>query len=386
MREIANQMQVYSTAEDKSKLNPLSAVKKLFSTTLNNVFRNNTLSSIQNEIQTGTQEQVLFQKVLHPLVSLNECLSATESFNGKDHNNLSNNKARKNRSKKYFALFILLNLSFVPISSYSQNAAIDNKNELKLSYLPQSTNQINTEKPFNKVIDRTKANKIDLNNTQINNEQYIEIDIIQRKLSLKQGNQIIKSYPVGVGNSKEFMTPIGVFAVKQKDAKPGWVHPFKPSIKIPPGPKSPLGTRWISFYEKNGLIFGIHGTNEPESIGKFSSHGCVRMLVKDSEDLFKRVKIGTQIRTIYNRFEIFALETGDIALKVYEDPYQLEPLDLQRIENKVKEKFQDAHINEKAINYLIENNGKNFAENQNHSEQTIVIGYLNSFLQSNNSD
>ena len=45
----------------------------------------------------------------------------------------------------------------------------------------------------------------------------------------------------------------------------------------------------------SGGEYAIHGTNRPESIGKFSSYGCIRMLNQDITDLFGRVSVGTQV-------------------------------------------------------------------------------------------
>ena len=44
----------------------------------------------------------------------------------------------------------------------------------------------------------------------------------------------------------------------------------------------------------SGGEYAIHGTNKPESIGKFASYGCIRMLNQDITDLFERVTVGTQ--------------------------------------------------------------------------------------------
>ena len=45
----------------------------------------------------------------------------------------------------------------------------------------------------------------------------------------------------------------------------------------------------------SGSEYAIHGTNKPESIGKFASYGCIRMLNQDITDLFERVDLGTQV-------------------------------------------------------------------------------------------
>ena len=66
-----------------------------------------------------------------------------------------------------------------------------------------------------------------------------------------------------------------------------WAKGLKP---VPPGPNNPLGTRWMGLSAPG---VGIHGTDEPASIGYSASHGCIRMQVPDAEWLFERVRVGT---------------------------------------------------------------------------------------------
>ena len=73
-------------------------------------------------------------------------------------------------------------------------------------------------------------------------------------------------------------SPLGVFTVNQKSA--GWGDGF--------------GTRWIGFYCSYGA-YGIHGTNQPASIGGWASHGCIRMLNRDVEALYPQVPYGAKV-------------------------------------------------------------------------------------------
>jgi L,D-transpeptidase ErfK/SrfK len=61
---------------------------------------------------------------------------------------------------------------------------------------------------------------------------------------------------------------------------------------IPPGPGNPLGTRAL-YLDAPGIR--IHGTYSDESIGTYASHGCIRMHISDSEELFGIVPIGTTV-------------------------------------------------------------------------------------------
>ena len=65
---------------------------------------------------------------------------------------------------------------------------------------------------------------------------------------------------------------------------------------MPGGPENPLGARALYLFENNAdTLYRIHGTIEPESIGKAASSGCIRMLNEDIVSLYDRVEIGTPV-------------------------------------------------------------------------------------------
>ena len=77
-----------------------------------------------------------------------------------------------------------------------------------------------------------------------------------------------------------------------------WPH-LKPTAMaggLPGGPDNPLGARGLYLYQ-NGrdTLYRIHGTNEPEEIGRSVSSGCIRMRNIDVIDLYKRVKVGAKV-------------------------------------------------------------------------------------------
>lgn len=134
----------------------------------------------------------------------------------------------------------------------------------------------------------------------------IIINIPSRTLELWNEQVLEKKFPVGVGKSTT-PTPIGNFKVISKVVHPTWKNPYKPAGVgiIKPGNNNPLGTRWIGFHvDANGGEYGMHGTNNPFSVGTFCSHGCVRMYVKDSEYLFKKITVGTQLNIEYNDYKL----------------------------------------------------------------------------------
>ena len=63
-------------------------------------------------------------------------------------------------------------------------------------------------------------------------------------------------------------------------------------INKAPNPGGPFGTMWMSISK---IHYGIHGTNDPSSIGKYVSKGCIRMHNRDVEELAKTIPIGTSV-------------------------------------------------------------------------------------------
>ena len=113
----------------------------------------------------------------------------------------------------------------------------------------------------------------------------IVVSIPDRKLALLEDGRVVKVYSTAVGRAAS-PTPSGTFTIVQRISNPAWYAPGK---VIAPGRGNPLGTRWLGLSRKS---YGIHGTNEPRSIGRNASHGCVRMRNRDVEDLFARVELG----------------------------------------------------------------------------------------------
>ncbi|KAF1084054.1 putative L,D-transpeptidase YkuD [Sporotomaculum syntrophicum] len=123
--------------------------------------------------------------------------------------------------------------------------------------------------------------------------------IINKKnntLYLYKEGELYKSYPVATGENPLF-TPEGVFKIANKIENHG--QELKPQ----------LGVRWLGLavpFEKDnraekdarapvGRKYGIHGTNEPDSIGKYASGGCIRMDNRQIAELFKLVEVNTPV-------------------------------------------------------------------------------------------
>ena len=130
-------------------------------------------------------------------------------------------------------------------------------------------------------------------------ERRIIVSIPDRKLALIEDGRVVKVYAIAVGTEVS-PSPSGEYRIAHRILQPTYYAPGK---VIPPGTANPLGTRWLGLNLKG---FGIHGTNEPRSIGRNSSHGCIRMRNRDVEDLFDRVRSG-------DRVELHAVRTDEVA-------------------------------------------------------------------------
>jgi lipoprotein-anchoring transpeptidase ErfK/SrfK len=122
----------------------------------------------------------------------------------------------------------------------------------------------------------------------------IVVSLEDRKLALVENGQVTKIYTVAVGKPST-PSPEGEFTIERRIMNPTYHHDGR---TVPPGPHNPVGDRWMGL-SKAG--YGIHGTNEPNSIGKAASHGCIRMGKTDIEDLYSRVDVGDRVEIVGQR-------------------------------------------------------------------------------------
>jgi lipoprotein-anchoring transpeptidase ErfK/SrfK len=124
---------------------------------------------------------------------------------------------------------------------------------------------------------------------------HIRVDGANKMLSVYQGDTIVAAYPVSIG-SEETKSPIGEWKVRGVAKMPTFRYDEKvlkegersSNFKmLPPGPNSPVGVIWIALNKK---AIGLHGTDDPDSIGRAASHGCVRMANWDIVRLAAKVK------------------------------------------------------------------------------------------------
>lgn len=103
----------------------------------------------------------------------------------------------------------------------------------------------------------------------------IIVDLSERTLYLLDNDTVIRGFPVGIGKMLT-QTPEGEYTIVNKQANPG----------------GPFGAFWMGLSKPH---YGIHGTNNPASIGHQVSHGCIRMHNADVLELARIVPVGTRV-------------------------------------------------------------------------------------------
>jgi lipoprotein-anchoring transpeptidase ErfK/SrfK len=120
----------------------------------------------------------------------------------------------------------------------------------------------------------------------------------ERRLYYVLDGRYALRFPVGVGKAGQRW--FGTARVEGKYVRPAWSapdsirreHPNLPEV-IPGGsPHNPMGAAALTL---RGGEYAIHGTNHPQSIGRFVSHGCIRMYNRDIVKLFRMVEVGTPV-------------------------------------------------------------------------------------------
>jgi hypothetical protein len=123
---------------------------------------------------------------------------------------------------------------------------------------------------------------------QVAEKRLLLISLPDHQLALIEDGQVKKVYSVAVGKETT-PSPTGTFHIVARLVDPTYYHE---GTVIAPGPRNPLGNRWMGLDRKG---YGIHGTNAPQSIGKSASHGCIRLAKRDLEELFAAVKVGDAV-------------------------------------------------------------------------------------------
>src|SRR3979411_286978 len=123
----------------------------------------------------------------------------------------------------------------------------------------------------------------------------------------------------GVGVGREGFTWSGVQTISRKAEWPDWYPPAEMIARQPylprfvaGGPGNPLGARAMYL---GSSAYRIHGTNDPSTIGKFVSSGCIRLTNEDVTDLFSRVDVGTRVVLLPKNSPHFEAAKGTITIR-----------------------------------------------------------------------
>jgi len=126
----------------------------------------------------------------------------------------------------------------------------------------------------------------------------IVVHVDTNRLDLYEGFDVTHSWDVATAKPG-YVTPSGEWSLYQKREDPTWYNPALdgwgaglPAV-VPGGPGNPMGTRAL-YITAPGLI-RIHGTTSPDSIGRYASHGCIRMHNEEVEVLYDLVPVGTKV-------------------------------------------------------------------------------------------
>lgn len=133
----------------------------------------------------------------------------------------------------------------------------------------------------------------------------------------------LRTWAVGIG-TEEAPSPIGPFTIRSKDANPTWIVPDDilktmdhPRKVVPPGPDNPMGAYRLRL--SHGA-YAIHGTNDPWSIGRLTTHGCIRLYPEDLEVLYPSVPVGMLGELVYQPVKIGARDER-VYVEVHADVY-----------------------------------------------------------------
>lgn len=123
----------------------------------------------------------------------------------------------------------------------------------------------------------------------------LRVNLDEKTLYLLADGKVFAVYPVAVGRNNA--SPVGEWTIKEKTYQPG----------------GPYGSRWMAL-SCNWASYGIHGTNQPWSIGGAHSRGCIRMLNHEVAEIFDYVKIGTKVKIVGIPYSPFYEERNQLGL------------------------------------------------------------------------
>jgi lipoprotein-anchoring transpeptidase ErfK/SrfK len=142
-------------------------------------------------------------------------------------------------------------------------------------------------------------------------DPFLIVNKATNEVAFIKENRVHSVMNVGTGKTDD-LTPEGLFTITVKAE-----NPYYRKKNIPGGTKqNPLGSRWVGFDAEgtDGRIYGLHGTNNPNSIGNYVSGGCIRLKNEAIESLYPFIPLGTKILILssFEPFEDLGIEYGAI--------------------------------------------------------------------------
>lgn len=134
--------------------------------------------------------------------------------------------------------------------------------------------------------------------------RWVLVSISDRKLALVENGKAIRTYRIAVGKAST-PSPTGKFRIINRITDPRYYHN---GLVVPAGSNNPVGSRWMGLSARG---YGIHGTNQPNSIGQAASTGCIRMGKQDVEELFGLLAVGDTVQIRAERDEEIAAIFGE---------------------------------------------------------------------------
>lgn len=167
----------------------------------------------------------------------------------------------------------------------------------------------------------------------------IVVDITDRRLYWFENGEVKADFAVAVGRNAKWPTPQGSFYIMERRKDPEWRVPLSiqaemraagktVQTRVPPGPKNPLGKYFIAL-SRGGV--GFHGTNAPGSVGRYATHGCMRMHAADVARLYHETSNGMDVDIVYDPVSLAVDQDGRIWLEVHDDVYRGRKADLEHV-------------------------------------------------------
>ena len=153
-----------------------------------------------------------------------------------------------------------------------------------------------------KVARRFRRSLVDYETTEPPGTIVVDVNAKFLYLTLPGG----RAYKYGIGVGRQGFEWSGTAIVRRKAKWPSWIPPKEMVARdplaaqwadgMPGGPDNPLGARALYLFQGEvDTLYRIHGTSQPQSIGRAVSSGCIRLLNADIVDLYERVPLGTKV-------------------------------------------------------------------------------------------